>query len=164
MRQELLEIIKKVHGLLRERGLSLSVAESCTGGLLSHYLTMLQGSSSFFKAGIICYSDEIKKKILGVSPEIIQTHGVVSEQMAREMAVRVHSLTKTDYSISTTGNLGPDVLEGKEKGLVYIAVCKEGRAISRELKLNGDRQTNNEEAVLSALRLLIEFIEDYNNI
>jgi PncC family amidohydrolase len=162
MRQELLEIIKKAHRLLRERGLSLSVAESCTGGLISHYLTTLPGSSSFFKAGIICYSDEIKKKILGISPEIIRTHGVVSEQIALEMAMKVRSLTKTDYSISTTGNLGPDVLEGKEKGLVYIAVCKEDRAISRKLKLNGDRQTNKEEASLSALRLLIEFIEDYN--
>jgi len=83
----------------------------------------------------------------------------VSEQTAREMAEKIRRLTKTDFSLSTTGNLGPDVLEGKEKGLVYIAVSKEGITFSKELRLTGNREENKKEAALGALRFLIEIIE-----
>jgi len=75
------------------------------------------------------------------------------------MAEKMRALTKTDFSLSTTGNLGPDVLEGKEKGLVYIAVSKEGETLSKELRLTGDREENKKEASLSALRFLIETID-----
>ncbi len=159
MKQELLKVIKKVHKIFKERGLTLSTAESCTGGLISHYITTLSGASAFFIAGIVSYSGDAKKTLLGVSSKTIQHYGVVSEETAREMAEKVRLLTKTDYSISTTGNLGPDVLEGKEQGLIYIAASKEGKTISRKLKLKGDREANKEEASLSALRLLIELIE-----
>ena len=75
------------------------------------------------------------------------------------MAEKMRVLARTDYSVSTTGNLGPDVLEGKEKGLVYISASKEGMIVSKELKLGGDRNDNKEEAALAALRLLIELVE-----
>ena len=159
MKQELLKVIKKVHKIFKKKGLTLSVAESCTGGLISHYITTLSGASAFFVAGIVSYSEDAKKTLLGVSSKTIQHYGVVSEETAREMAEKVRLLTKTDYSISTTGNLGPDVLEGKERGLVYIAASKEGKTISKKLQLKGDREANKEEASLSALRLLIELIE-----
>jgi len=159
MNQNVLEVIEKVHELFREKGLTLSVAESCTGGLISHYLTTLQGASLFFRAGVVSYSEEAKKSILGVSSETILCHGVVSEETAREMAQKVSSLTKTDCSLSTTGNLGPDVLEGKEQGLIYIAASKKGKTISQRLKLTGDREANKEEASLAALRFLIELIQ-----
>jgi len=156
---EVLEVVQKVHKFFRKKGLTLSVAESCTGGLISHYITTLPGASIFFKAGVISYSIESKKIILGVSPEAISRHGVVSKEAAVEMAEKVRSLTRTDYSVSTTGNLGPDVLEGKEKGLIYIAVNKKGKTISRVLRLKGNREENKEEAALSALELLIEVVE-----
>jgi len=156
---EVLEVVQKVHKFFRKKGLTLSVAESCTGGLISHYITTLPGASIFFKAGVISYSIESKKIILGVSPETISRHGVVSKEAAVEMAEKVRSLTRTDYSVSTTGNLGPDVLEGKEKGLIYIAVNKKGKTISRVLRLKGNREENKEEAALSALELLIEVVE-----
>ncbi len=159
MNRNVLEVIEKVHELFREKGLTLSVAESCTGGLISHYLTILQGASLFFRAGVVSYSEEAKKSILGVSSETILRHGVVSEETAREMAEKVSSLTKTDCSLSTTGNLGPDVLEGKEQGLIYIAASKEGKTILQRLKLAGEREANKEEVSLSALRLLIELVE-----
>ncbi len=159
MNRNVLEVIEKVHELFRERGLTLSVAESCTGGLISHYLTTLPGASIFFMAGVVSYSEEAKKSILGVSHETILRHGVVSEETAREMAEKVSSLTKTDCSLSTTGNLGPDVLEGKEQGLIYIAASKEGKTILQRLKLAGEREANKEEVSLSALRLLIELVE-----
>ena len=159
MKQELLKAIKKVHKIFKERGLTLSVAESCTGGLISHYITILPGASKFFIAGVISYSENAKKSILGISSKTIRHYGVVSGETASEMAEKVRLLTKTDYSISTTGNLGPDVLEGKERGLIYIAASKEGKTISRRLNLTGDREVNKEEASISALRLLIELIE-----
>jgi len=159
MKQEVLKVIKKVHKIFKKKGLTLSVAESCTGGLISHYITTLSGASAFFVAGIVSYSKEAKKNILGVSYKTLQHYGVVSEETARKMAEKVRLLTKTDYSISTTGNLGPDVLEGKEQGLIYIAASREGKTISRRLKLTGDREANKEEAALTALRLLIELVE-----
>jgi nicotinamide mononucleotide (NMN) deamidase PncC len=82
----------------------------------------------------------------------------VSEQTAKKMAEKVRTLTRTDYSISTTGNLGPDVLEGKERGLIYIAVSREGQTFTRELKLEGDRWANKIEAALQSLIFLIEVI------
>lgn len=83
---EVLEVVQKVHKFFRKKGLTLSVAESCTGGLISHYITTLPGASIFFKAGVISYSIESKKIILGVSPETISRHGVVSKEAAVEMA------------------------------------------------------------------------------
>jgi len=160
MNKKILEVIQRVHERFRrETGLTLSVAESCTGGLISHYLTSLPGASSFFEAAVVAYSAEAKKEILGTPSEIISKYGVVSKETAREMAEKMRALTKTDFSLSTTGNLGPDVLERKEKGLVYIAVSKEGETLSREIRLKGNRNENKEEASLLALKFLIEIIE-----
>jgi PncC family amidohydrolase len=159
MDRKMRNAVTRIHELFTEKGLTLSVAESCTGGLISHHITALPGASTFFEAGVISYSAGAKEKILHVSSDIISTYGVVSEQVAREMADRVRALTGTDFALSTTGNLGPDVLEGKEKGLVYIAVSKEGKSFSRELRLHGDREKNKEAAALSALHFLIEIGE-----
>jgi nicotinamide-nucleotide amidase len=159
MNREIFRVIKKVHELFKKKGLSLSVAESCTGGLVSHYITILPGASNFFEAGIVSYSAGAKKKILGISPKIISKYGLVSEKTAQQMAEKVRSLTGSDYSLSTTGNLGPDVLEGKERGVVYIAVSKKGRTFSRGLRLKGNREENKEKAALSALGFLVEVIE-----
>jgi PncC family amidohydrolase len=159
MEEEALIVIHQVHRLFKEKGVTLSVAESCTGGLISHYITYLPGASIFFKAGIVSYSAGIKKKILGIPFDIISEYGVVSEETAKEMAGKVRFLTGTDFGLSTTGNLGPDVLEGKDKGLVYMAVSKEDLTIPRELRLRGNREENKESASLSALRFLIEIIE-----
>jgi len=156
MTGETLKIIGEVHKLFTEKGLRLSVAESCTGGLISHYLTCLAGSSMFFEAGVVTYSVSSKENILGVSTETIASHGVVSSETAREMAEKMRLLSKTDYALSTTGNLGPDVLEGKERGLIYAGISKEGKTIIKELRLTGDRKQNKEEAALSSLRFLID--------
>jgi len=153
------ETIAAVHRLFRDKGLTLSVAESCTGGLISHYITNLPGASIFFTAGIVSYSEKIKRDVLGVSDKAISDFGVVSEETAREMAEKVRLLSKTDYAVSSTGNLGPAALEGKERGLVYIAASREGETVSRKLRLKGNRGENKKEAALAALRLLIELVE-----
>ncbi|RJQ53097.1 MAG: CinA family protein [Nitrospiraceae bacterium] len=159
MKQEIFEAISKVHEFFRNKGLTLSVAESCTGGLISHFITALPGAGKFFTAGITAYSEEIKRSILGISPDAISGYGVVSDEIAREMAEKVRLLSKTDYAVSATGNLGPDALEGKERGLVYIAAGRVGKTVSRELRLKGNRDENKEEAALAAMRLLIELTE-----
>ena len=156
MEPAVFKVIEKVHEIFKNKGLTLSVAESCTGGLVSHYITTLPGASNFFIAGVVSYSSDVKKSILGISSETISKYGVVSEKTAKEMAEKVRTLTKSDFSVSTTGNLGPETLEGKEKGLVYIAASKEGKTICRELRLKGDRESNKEEAALSALKILIK--------
>jgi PncC family amidohydrolase len=159
MKPETLKIVQKVHDLFAKKRLTLSLAESCTGGMISHLVTTLPGASTFFTAGIVSYSELAKKDILGVSDNVISENGVVSGETAKEMARRVRLLSQTDYSVSTTGNLGPDVLEGKDRGLVYVAACSAERTISGELHLNGSREENKEEAAASALRLLVELLE-----
>jgi PncC family amidohydrolase len=123
-------------------------------------MTSLSGASTFFKAGVVSYSQESKIKILAISSDIIDSHGVVSKETAKEMAEKIRFIAKSDYAVSTTGNLGPEVLEGKEKGLVYVAACTEGKTICRELRLDGGREDNKEAAAISALNLLIELVEE----
>jgi PncC family amidohydrolase len=156
---EIEQTVNKVHELFRNKGLTLSIAESCTGGLICHYITNLPGASDFFISGIVAYSAEIKKNILGVSSETLNKYGVVSAETAREMAEKIRLLSKTDYAISTTGNLGPDVLEGKKRGLVYTAASWEGETVLQELRLMGNRAENKEEVAISAMRLLIELVD-----
>ena len=124
MNKEALKTVKKVHELFKKKKLTLSVAESCTGGLISHYLTTLPGASKFFKGGITAYSATVKKDILHVSPAILRKYGIVSAETAIEMARKVRMFAKTDYAIATTGNLGPDVLEGipTENGVHLVLV------------------------------------------
>jgi len=152
--------ISEVHERCKRKGVSLSAAESCTGGLISHYITELPGASEFFTSGIVSYSEDIKKRLLGISSETISLHGVVSAETACEMAEKIRRLAKTDYSVSSTGNLGPEVLEDKDKGLVYVAASREGKTISKELRLNGSRKENKEEAAVEALKLLIELLNE----
>jgi PncC family amidohydrolase len=160
MNQKVLGEIRKVHEIFKEKGLTLAIAESCTGGLISHFITALPGASVFFRAGVVSYSEDIKKDMLGVSSDTIDHHGIVSEHTAKEMAERIRFITKSDYSLSSTGNLGPDMLEGKKQGLVYIAACGKGRTFSRELQLTGEREGNKEEAALEALKMIVDFVKD----
>jgi len=159
MDKETFMIIRKVHEIFKKKGLKLSVAESCTGGLISHYITMIPGASTFFEAGVVTYSAESKKKILGLPSKTISSHGVISKETAKEMAERMRLLTKTDCAVSTTGNLGPDVLGGKDIGLIYTAVSMGGETFVRELRLNGKREEIKDRAAVSALEFLIEVIE-----
>ena len=159
MPEEIPQIVSKVHDLFKGRGLTLAVAESCTGGLICHYLTEQAGASAFFVAGVVSYVEEMKERILGVSHETIETYGVVSKETAGEMAEKTRALTGTDYSLSSTGNLGPDVLEGKERGLVYLGACSRTKTFTGVLHLKGDRTLNKKEGALKALEFLVEVVE-----
>jgi nicotinamide-nucleotide amidase len=93
--------------LLTEKKLTISTSESCTGGYLSHLITSVPGSSKYFKGGVLAYDEEIKKEVLGVSPQTLSTHGVVSAEVVKEMAQSVRKIMGTDLALSTTGILGP---------------------------------------------------------
>jgi nicotinamide-nucleotide amidase len=93
--------------LLKEKKLTISTSESCTGGYLSHLITSVPGSSKYFKGGVLAYDEEIKKEVLGVSPQTLSTHGVVSAEVVKEMAQSVRKIMGTDLALSTTGILGP---------------------------------------------------------
>ena len=153
-----LKIVRHINRIFREKSLTLSVAESCTGGMISHYLTAVPGASLFFEAGVVTYSAAAKKKLLGMSQTVLATHGMVSEETARHMAKKVRLLTKTDVAISTTGNLGPDVLEGKPKGLVYIAISTRKETVIRKCMFKGSRGHVKEQAVRTALAFLAEVV------
>lgn len=118
------DTIAEVTGrLLRERKLKLSVAESCTGGYISHLITSIPGSSKWFKGSVVAYSNEAKINILGVSESSISTYGAVSESVVRQMAENVKIAMNSEYGIATSGVAGPDGgTEEKPVGMVWIAV------------------------------------------
>lgn len=155
------ELIKKIHSDFRDAGLKLSVAESCTGGLIAHLLTSLPGASVFFDSSIVCYSNQSKMKLLGIRKSVINMHGVISEEMAREMAISIRERRKTDYSLSITGNLGPDVLEDKKAGLVYIAVDFEKTTESKGIIFEGQREEIKYQAAVASLQFLNEVLETW---
>ncbi|MDP2209020.1 MAG: competence/damage-inducible protein A [Bacteroidota bacterium] len=116
--EELEEVIGK---LLTEKGLTISVAESCTGGLIANRITNVSGSSKYFERGVVTYSNKSKTELLGVPEELIIKHGAVSEEVAKAMAEGVRKISKTDIGISTTGIAGPTGgTAEKPVGLVWV--------------------------------------------
>ncbi|MFJ9499357.1 competence/damage-inducible protein A [Brevibacillus centrosporus] len=126
---------------LRKRGESIACAESCTGGTVASLITSVPGSSSVFHGGIVCYTNEVKNQVLGVSEEVLATEGAVSEQTAKLLAENVREKLGTTYGVSVTGVAGPDSSEGKPVGLVYVGIAAEGLpTVVKELRLAGRRQ------------------------
>lgn len=139
---------------LRERGMTLSVAESCSGGLLSKRITDLPGASDYYRGGVCSYTNEVKQKLLGVKKETLEQYGAVSAQVAEEMAEGIAKTLGTDIGVGITGNAGPAASEGKEVGLVYISVYFQGERITRRTvnTLGRDRVRN--QAATNALDLI----------
>jgi nicotinamide-nucleotide amidase len=126
--------------LLRERHLTLAVAESCTGGLIGHRLTDVPGSSEYFLLGIVAYSNEAKQQLLGVSPETLAAHGAVSTATAEEMARGVRRAAGADLGLSTTGIAGPGGgTAEKPVGTVCVGLAWEGGVWSHRYQL-GERE------------------------
>ncbi|MEX2462296.1 MAG: competence/damage-inducible protein A [Paenibacillaceae bacterium] len=128
--QEDIGIEYAVHQLLDAKKATLSVAESCTGGMLSDMITSIPGSSTSFLGGIICYSNQVKHELLKVPTSMLEGEdapGAVSAETAQALAEHLLVMLQTDYAISITGVAGPDPVEGKPVGLVYIAVAQQGQ-------------------------------------
>lgn len=141
--------------LLREKGFSLSLAESCTGGLASSSITDISGSSDYFKGSVVAYDNEVKKELLSVTPEILKEYGAVSSQCALSMAAGVMGLFKTDASIAITGIAGPGGgTIRKPVGTVYIAVRVKNHTKVKKFLFKGTRRAIKKQSVESALTLL----------
>ena len=151
-----------VHDLFIQRGLSLAVAESCTGGLLSSWLTAMPGSSRYFLGGAITYSNALKVQMLGVLPKTLEQFGAVSEPVAREMATGICQISQADWGISITGVAGPSGGSAeKPVGLVYCGMMnsRTGQVWVDEWRLRGERERVQSNAAALSLHLLRQRIE-----
>lgn len=152
-------LTETVFRLLRERGATVTVAESCTGGAVGRLLTEVPGSSAVFREGYLTYSNEAKTKLLGVPEGLLKEHGAVSEPVALAMARGARAAAAADYAIAVTGIAGPDGGSAeKPVGLVHIAVCGDSGAEGVRFVFAGNRETvrhRASRAALNTLRLLI---------
>jgi len=138
-------------------GKTLSTAESCTGGIIGSLLTAVPGSSQVYKGGIISYWSEIKKNLLGVDAELLETRGPVSEPVARAMAEGARHALCTDVAVSVTGLAGPDAdAYGYPVGTVFIGYADGKNSIVKEFHFSGDRDSVRRQAADAALRLILE--------
>jgi len=141
--------------MLKEKGLTISVAESCTGGIISSRITDVSGSSEYFKGAIISYSNEVKENLVLVDGGLLREKGAVSSEVAMEMAKGVRKVLKTDIGLSATGIAGPTgATETKPIGLTYIAIAIGNKVYIKELYLGDNRQRNRARAAQAALELL----------
>ena len=153
-----LSLAARVGRELRAHGYSLSVAESLTGGLVSHLLTEVPGASDYLKLGVVSYAVNAKARVLGVAPELL-SRGVVSEAVAVAMAEGVRRLGDTEIGLGLTGIAGPGGAElGKPVGLTYIAVAGPAGPRTQELFLSGGRSRIKREAAQAVLRLLLAYL------
>ncbi|MDT3737915.1 MAG: competence/damage-inducible protein A [Candidatus Kapabacteria bacterium] len=150
-----------VGNLLRDKKLIISVAESCTGGMLGAAFTEIAGSSEYFKGGIIAYSNEVKRDFLKVHPKTLESFGAVSKQTAIEMAYNVRVYFDTDIGLSITGIAGPDGgTDDKPVGTVWIGISYLNETNAYEYRLGNDRSLNRERAVTKALELIRNKVND----
>ena len=150
-----------IGNLLTTRGMTLSTAESCTGGFIAHKITTVPGSSKYFKGSVVSYSNEVKVNVLNVLSDDIQLHGAVSRQVVEQMADNVRKLLKTDYALATSGIAGPDGgTAEKPVGLVWISVSSPKGVVSREFKFGNVRIQNIERTAQTAMLMLKEVIEE----
>jgi len=141
---------------LAGRGLTLAVAESLTGGLVTAAVVEVPGASTVLRGGVVAYATELKHELLGVDSALLAEHGPIHPQVAAMMAAGVRERCGADIGVATTGVAGPEGQDGHSAGEVYIAVVIAGRSEERGLLLSGERDAVREAATIAALNLVIE--------
>jgi nicotinamide-nucleotide amidase len=142
---------------------TLSLAESCTGGYISHFITSVPGSSVYFKGSVIAYSNDIKESILKVKPETLRDYGAVSEETVKEMAEGIRQKFNTDYAVATSGVAGPGGgTVDKPVGTIWIAIADRNKTLAKKLTILKDRMSNIKYSSVSALVLLWQRISQKN--
>ena len=153
------KILNKVSQLLKNKGLTIATAESCTGGLIAHTLTNIPGSSEYFERGVVSYSNKSKIELLNVPEDTIERYGAVSRQTAKAMALGIKNIANTDIGLATTGIAGPTGgTPEKPVGLVYIAIATAEDVDVKKFVFKKDRLGNKESTCNAALRLLLQHI------
>ncbi len=154
-----LTMTEVVGNLLKEKNCFVATAESCTGGYIAHLLTSRSGSSDYYKGSVVSYSNEIKESAIGVKQTTLQMHGAVSEETVTEMATGVLRFMKVDYSIATSGIMGPGGgTPQKPVGTVWIAVASKEKVAAKKYFVHMDRKRNIEMTAIIALNMLRQLI------
>ena len=149
---------EEINKLFREYGRTLGSVESFTGGLFAKEMTGVPGASHFYKGGLVTYATEEKNRLLGITYQEIDQYGVVSQEIAARMALNGQKVLNVDYCVSFTGNAGPEAMEGKPVGEIYIGIAVYDKVEVHAFSLNGDRESIQKEGVKNALDLLGEKI------
>jgi len=150
---------QEVGDLLSQKGLTLGLVESATGGLISHLITNIPGSSDYYKGSVTAYSNEAKIKIVGVKEDTINQYGAVSPQVAEEMAQGGRKVLAADICLADTGIAGPTgATPGKPLGLFYIGLSHQAGTYSRKHNFQGNREQNKHLAAEAALDWLKEYL------
>lgn len=150
---------KEVGTLLETKGLTLALAESCTGGLLASRITDSAGSSAYFVGGVVAYANSAKERLLGVPDELIVSYGAVSREVALAMARGARKLFGVDVALSITGVAGPTGgTAQKPVGLVYIALVADRHEDCQEFRWQGTRRQNKRQSAGAALALLCTYL------
>ena len=157
---EYIGLVEELASVAAKKGLTVSAAESCTGGLIGTAMTSHAGASSYFLGSAVTYSNESKERLLGVPRGILFAYGAVSRQTAACMSKGAVKLYGSDVAVAVTGIAGPGgATPEKPVGLVYISVSDGTRTVTSECRFSGNRAEIRVQTVLSALRMLIDFIE-----
>ena len=155
----MISLEQEVGNLLRQKGLTLGIVESATGGLISHLITNVPGSSDYYKGSITAYSNETKIKVVGVNADTINQYGAVSHQVAEEMAQGGRKALAIDICLADTGIAGPGgATPGKPLGLFYVGLSHQAGTSSRKHNFHGDREQNKQDAAETALSWLKEYL------
>ena len=145
---------------LRERGLTFAAAESCTGGLIAKRITDLPGASAVFRGGVVSYTNEVKRDVLGVPQQLLDQYGAVSAPVAEAMADGVRRITGADFAVSVTGVAGPDRDDrGNEVGTVFIGIASDSIITHEKLQIDGDRAGIRNAATNVAFLLLLHTVQ-----
>lgn len=149
-------IIKQIASKMLATGKWVATAESCTGGNIAHQITLVPGSSAWFKGGVVSYTNEVKMKVLGVPLELIEQYTEVSLQAAEAMAEGARRATGADFAVSTTGIAGPTGATATDPvGTVYIGVATPDKVVSQRVVFGTDRERNIERFTIAALETLL---------
>jgi PncC family amidohydrolase len=151
---------RKLGEILREKKLKISVAESCTGGLISHRITNVPGSSDYFDSGVVTYSNRAKIDLLEVPKLILESFGAVSNETARVMAEGIRKISSSDLGLATTGIAGPTGgTPQKPVGLVFIALASEKPTIIKEYRFSGTRDEIKDQTASEAMGMVLGFFQ-----
>ena len=153
-------VLKPLADLLNERKLTIAVAESCTAGLLASVLSDLPDASSCFAGGVTAYTVEAKTRTLGISEDVLEKAGAVSDEIARIMAERVRVFFGADLGLSITCSAGPNPDGGAPVGLTYVAGSLGGRILCRSFNWNAGRAANRVASVEAALALAADLLQE----
>jgi len=153
------DLEQEVGNRLRQKGLTLGIVESATGGLISHLITNIPGSSDYYKGSVTAYSNEAKIKVVGVKEDTINRYGAVSPQVAEEMAQGGRKILAADICLADTGIAGPSgATPGKPVGLFYIGLSHQAGTHSQKHDFQGNREQNKRRAAEAALAWLKEYL------